>query len=278
MTEVVALLNHEARQAGFARALASAFQASEFELLMATHRELVADVTIAQSVGDQDCLDPDRLLLWLSPADSAGVGSPDEQFLAAENHAAARSIALLTRSPVLNRPSSVSACGRFPPSSAIAVRRARQISGLADGVRPEGFTATLPDDLDGTNHHELYDYSTGGSSYGCGTDPVGPFRSRAAVPHARLVKVSVIGTRTSTATTSPPATIDASVRIASLFELDLATVWWLIDDTEAAATLARIDCWISDFNCGGGVGEVAAAIAAWVSAQMSARTPAEAVR
>lgn len=275
MTDVVALLSHQGRQTAFARALSSALCSRDIGLLARTYRELVADVTIQQSVGNPPDVDPDRPLLWLSPGDLAPSLSPDERFLAAETHAAARSVALLTRSPVLNRPSPVGACGLFPPSSAIAVRRVRQIPDLNDAVRAEGFTGTQRADADGT---EQYDYSTGVSSFGSGSDPVGPFRHRPAAAHTRLVKVTVVGTWVRSAISIPPATLDASVRIAAFFELDLATVWWLIEDTTAVATLARIDCWISDFNCGGGVDEVAVAVAEWLAARLSARTPAQATR
>jgi hypothetical protein len=265
MTEVVAVLDHAGRQRLFARALTAAFRGRGADLCVRTHRDLVAEVTLEQAPGGPPSVEPDRALLWLSPADPA-TGLPasgDERFLATEVASAARSIAMLTRSPVLNRPTAVSSCGEFPAGAVAAVRRVARVPGLAASVRPERFTARVRDH-DGVD--EVYDYSTGRSSYGPEPDTAGPIRRRPSAPGSRLARVRVVGDVALPSEAVPPALVDASRQVAAWYRLDLATVWWLVEE-DAPATLARIDCWVWDRAAGGDLDETAAAIAAWAGAR-----------
>ena len=265
MTEVVAVLDHAGRQRLFARALTAAFRGRGAALCVRTHRDLVAEVTLKHAPGGPPSVEPDRALLWLSPADPATGPPPseDERFLAAEVASAARSIAMLTRSPVLNRPTAVSSCGEFPAGAVAAVRRVARLPGLAASVRPERFTAGVGD-RDGVD--EVYDYSTGRSSYGPEPDTVGPVRRRPSAPGLPLARVRVVGDDALTSGAVPPAITDASRQVAAWYRLDLATLWWLVEE-DAPATLARIDCWIWDRAAVGDLDETAAAIAAWTGAR-----------
>jgi hypothetical protein len=271
VTEVVAVLDHAGRQRLFARALTAAFRGQGVDLCLRTHRDLVAEVTVEQATpGGPPSLEPDRALLWLSPADPASGVVPmpeDERFLAAEVASAARSIAMLTRSPVLNRPTAISPCGEFPAGAVAAVRGVTRVAGLAASVRPERFTAG-PGDRDGVD--EVYDYSTGRSSYGVEPATVGPVRRRPSVRRSRLARVRVVGDDAITSGTMLPGVADASRQVAAWYRLDLATVWWLVEE-DAAATLARIDCWVWDRSAGD-LAETAAAIAAWAGARLSGAT------
>jgi hypothetical protein len=141
MTQVVAVAD-PARQASFVASLSAAFSAAGLDLQQRMHCELVAEVSIEQPMGKGPVVDPDRPLLWLSPGHTDRPTTADGRFLASETLAAARSIAALTRSPVLNRPSEVSLCGALPPARALAVRRVRRIHGLEAAIRAEGFTGT----------------------------------------------------------------------------------------------------------------------------------------
>ncbi len=266
VTEVVAVLDHAGRQRLFARALRAAFRGHRVDLCLRTHRDLVAEVTVEQAPGGPPLVEPDRPLLWLSPADPAAAlpASEDERFLSAEIASAARSVAMLTRSPVLNRPTAVSSCGEFPAGAVAAVRRVARVPDLAASVRPERFAAGVGD---GEGVDEVYDYSTGRSSYGPEPDTVGPVRRRPAAPGSRLATVRVVGEDALTSGAVPPAVVDASRRVAAWYRLDLAAVWWLVEE-DAPATLARIDCWVWDRAAGGDVDETAAAIAAWADARL----------
>src|SRR5947209_2319815 len=122
MTPVIAVADHAGRQARFATRLSAAFAAAGLSLEFRTHHELAAEVSVEQAPGRPPAVAPDRPLLWLCPGDSARPLTPDGRFLAAEALAAARSIAFLTRSPVLNRPGDASLCGTFPSGAARAVR------------------------------------------------------------------------------------------------------------------------------------------------------------
>jgi hypothetical protein len=268
VTEVVAVLDHGGRQRLFARALTTAFRDRGLDLRLRTHRDLVAEVTVEQVPGSAPSVEPDRALLWLSPADPVAEPAPsdDERFLAAEVASAARSIAMLTRSPVLNRPSAVSSCGEFPAGAVAAVRRVARVPGLAASARPERFTARV-DDRDGVD--EVYDYSTGRSSYGPEPDTIGPVRRRPSAPGSRLARVRVVGDDALTSGAVPRAVVDASRRVAAWYRLDLATAWWLVEE-DAPAILARIDCWVWDRAAGGDLDETAAAIAAWAGASHGA--------
>ena len=281
MTQVVAVADYAGRQAGFAARLSSAFSRAGLGLEFRTHRELAAEVSVEQSLGQPPAVAPDRPLLWLSPGGMAWPPTPDGRFLTAETLAAARSIAFLTRSPVLNRPSAVSLCGTFPTGSARAVRGARRLD--PEAVRAERFIGTWPPDAAaGAGRLEVYDYATSRSSYGPAASSTGPFRYRATAGPARLVKVWVVGDRTITATEVAPATLAASRRIAVWYQLDLATLWWLAGQDDRARALSRIDCWPWDADAGAGeaaddvTGEVARAAAAWMAERLG--RPAEVSR
>lgn len=279
MVEVVAVVDARGRQTGFAAHLSLAFAAAGFDLRLRTHRELVAEVDIEQLPGREPIVDPDRPLLWLSAGDADRPETPDGRFLASETLAAARSIAMLTRSPVLNRPSAVSICGALPPSPALAVRRIRHHDPDA-AVRAERFAGLWPPEGDtDSGRMEVHDYGSGRRSYGLAPEPTGPFRRRAAVDAADLVKVWMIGERTVARTGVAPAVLAASRRIASGFQLDMATVWWLVSGDDGARTPARIDCWTWDAGLGADSGEVCEAVAAWMSERVErVERPAEVSR
>ena len=264
MTAIVAVANSARGQARFAASLSSAFSAAGFLLQLRTHSELIAEVSIEQSLGQRPIVDPDRPLLWLSPGDAVRPTTPDGRFLAAETFAAARSIATLTRSPVLNRPSAVSLCGTLPPGPALAVRQARHHDPEA-ALRAERFTGSwMPDDDTDAGQLEVYDHGSGRSSYGPPPCSTGPFRRRDAIEPADLVKIRVVGDRTITTTDVAPATLEASRRIASSYQLEMATLWWLIGKDDGARTLARIDCWAWDAGFSADFDEVAEAVVAWM--------------
>ena len=261
-TQVVAVADATGRQQRLAAALTSAFAGSGLELVLRTHRELAAEASVEQRLGQPPVVHPDRPLLWLAPADAERPGTRDGRFLAAETSAATRSIAMLTRSPVLNRPGPVSLCGALPPSSALAVRRSRRGDPGAT-VRAERFTGGRPADDQAGAGQEVHDYGGARSSYGTEADAVGPFRTRAAVRTGTLVTVRVVGDRTLTSTGADPATLAASRHLAAANQLDLATVQWLIDDSDQTRTPGRIDGWHWDFGLGTDLDQVAEAIAAW---------------
>jgi hypothetical protein len=265
MTQVVAVADCTGRQAGLAARLPAAFSAAGLGLEFRTHRELVAEVSVEQSPGQPPAVTPDRPLLWLSPGDTGWPATPDGRFLAAETLAAARSIAFLTRSPVLNRPSAVSLCGALPPASARAVRGARHLD--PEAVRAERFAGTWPPDAAADDRLEVYDYATGRGSYGLAAAPGGPFRYRAGPRPARRVKVLVVGDRAIAAADVTRATLDASRCVAVWYQLDLATVWWLIGPHDGARTLSRIDGW--EWGSGDDGTDVAAAIAAWMTKRLA---------
>jgi hypothetical protein len=114
MTEVVAVADHAGRQARFVAGLSSAFGAVGIDLAPRTQRELATEVSISQSTGRRPVVDPDRPLLWLCPADPSPSDAPDDRFLSAEAHSAARSVATLNRSPVLNQPERREPLRRLP--------------------------------------------------------------------------------------------------------------------------------------------------------------------
>lgn len=268
MTQVIAVADTAKRQARLAASLSAAFSQAGQDLQLRTHRQLVAEVSVEQVVGQQPVVDPDRPLLWLSPGDAHSPRTPDERFVASEAYAAARSIAVLTRSPVLNRPSAVSPCGTLPAGPAVAVHRARRHDAEAV-VRPERFTGSWrPDDDTDVTQLEVLDYATGRRSFGRAPSAKGPFRRRTAVERADFVKVRVVGDRTITTADVAPATLAASQRIASRYGLDLATLWWLIGKDDGARTLARIDGWAFDAGFGDDIEEVAAAVAAWMGERL----------
>jgi|SRR5215472_11255222 len=265
MTPVVAVVDPLGRQARFVASLSAAFQASGLDLQQRTHRELVAEVSIEQPMAHGPVVDPDRPLLWLSPGDTHRPATADGRFLASETLAAARSIAILTRAPVLNRPSAVSLCGSLPACRPLAARRARCQPDLDAIVRAERFTGKwMPDEDTDSERVEVFDYGTGRSSYGPAPSSTGPFRRRVAVDRAAIVSVRVVGDRAITSAEVAPATLAASLRLASGFQLDMAAVWWLVGRADGARTLARIDCWAWDAGFDAGLDEVAGAVAAWM--------------
>ena len=291
MTQVVAVADHAGRQAAFAARLSAAFAAAGLPLVLRTHRELAAEVSVELLPGQPPAVTPDRPLLWLSPGDTGRPATPDGRFLAAEALAAARSIAFLTRSPVLNRPSAVSLCGTLPPAPARAVRGARHLDPGA--VRAERFAGTWPPEAADAGPLEVYDYATSRGSYGpasSASSPAGPFRYRTDPRPARRVKVLVAGDLAVAAPDVAPALLDASRRVAAWYQLDLATVWWLTDPPDGPLdgahegvpdgphdgprTLARVDGW--EWGAGEDAAAVAAAAAAWMAERLG--RPAEAAR
>jgi hypothetical protein len=274
MTQVVAVADYAGPQARFAARLSAAFAAAGLPLEFRTHRELAAEVSVEQSPGQPPVVTPDRPLLWLSPGGTGWPPTPDGRFLAAETAAAARSIAYLTCSPVLNRPSAVSLCGTLPPGPARAVRGARHLDPDPGAVRAERFAGTWPPDAADAGRLEVYDYATGRASYGPGSSPAGPFRYRAGLRPARQVKVLVAGDRAIAAADADPALLDASRRVAAWYQLDLATVWWLTGPHDGTRTLSRVDGW--EWGTGDDAADVAGAVAAWMAGRLG--QPAEASR
>jgi hypothetical protein len=280
MTLVVAVADHGGRQARLAASLAAAFTAAGLSLEFRTHRELAAEASIEQPPGRPPVVTPDRPLLWLCPGDAPWPDTADGRFLAAESLAAARSVAQLTRSPVLNRPSAVAPCGTLPAGSARAVRWVRHLHPAA--VRAERFSGRWPAGGQPADPLEVYDYATHGSSYGPPPVAAGPFRYRAAAGLAAVVKVRVVGDRAVCAADADPALLDASLRVAAGYQLDLAAVWWLVPADGTRRTLARIDCWewdaAADATDAGAAAaaDLSAALAAWMADRL--RQPAEAGR
>ena len=299
MTPVVAVADHAGRQAGFATRLSAAFAAAGLPLELRTHRELAAEASVELAPGQPPAVTPDRPLLWLSPGDTGWPATADGRFLAAETLAAARSIAFLTRSPVLNRPSAVSLCGTLPPVSARAIRGVRHLDPVA--VRAERFAGTWPPEVTDASPLEVYDYATSRGSYGpasSASSPAGPFRYRTDPRPARRVKVLVAGDLAVAAPDVAPALLDASRRVAAWYQLDLATVWWLTGPPDGPLdgpndgshesvlegandgphdgprTLARVDGW--EWGAGEDAAAVAAAAAAWMAERLG--RPAEAAR
>jgi hypothetical protein len=269
MTPVVAVADHAGRQAGFAACLSAAFAAAGLPLEFRTHRELAAEVSVELAPGQPPAVTPDRPLLWLSPGDTGWPATADGRFLAAETLAAARSIAFLTRSPVLNRPSAVSLCGTLPPVSVRAVRGVRHVDPGA--VRAERFAGTWPPEVADASRLEVYDYATSRSSYGPASSPAGPFRYRAGLRPARQVKVLVAGDLAIAAADVAPAVLDASRRAAAWYQLDLATVWWLTGPDDGARALSRVDGW--EWGAGDDAAGVAGAVAAWMAARLPRPIP-----
>jgi hypothetical protein len=276
MTQVVAVADHAGRQAAFAARLSAAFAAAGLALELRTHRELAAEVSVELRPGQPPAVTPDRPLLWLSPGDTGWPATLDGRFLAAEALAAARSIAFLTRSPVLNRPSAVSLCGTLPPVSVRAVRGARHLDPGAGG--PAGLAGRCGRGGPDAGPLEVYDYATSRGSYGpasSASSPAGPFRYRADPRPARRVKVLVAGDLAVAAPDVAPAILDASRRVAAWYQLDLATVWWLAGPhdgpLDGARTLARVDGW--EWGAGEDAAAVAAAAAAWMAGRLG--RPAE---
>ncbi len=267
---VIAVIGHDSHQAQLARDLIRAARRAPVAIELRTHRELVREVTIEQGAGQAPVICPDRPLMWLATGDRTFGSSPDDRFLYAETAAAARAIGLLTRAPVLNRPTEVSAVGRLPMSSAAAVRG---VAGrLAPGmVRPECFSSSVPvDAADGD--WEIQDYSTGANSYRPVAAAAGPFRFRPARPDARLVVVGVVAGRV-LAQSVPAAVIAASLSAAAAYDLEVAMLWWLLDAADRP-TLARIDASLGDSAEGPDTTSISDALVAWAVRQSDPRAEA----
>jgi hypothetical protein len=264
---VVAVVEATGRQARLTAVLSSVFAAAGLQLNPRSQRELVAEVTVDQSSALGPVVEPDRPLLWLIPADPGRPGSQHDRFLAAETYAAARSIALLSRSPVLNRPTERSPCGALPGGAALAVRSARSTLDGSATVRAERFTDTAPSDA---GRPEVFDYGTGRSSFGGEPGSVGPYRHRPSVAGARTERVRVIGDRTVAPPPVSPGVRASSRGVAARFGLDLATVWWLTGPDDGQRTLARIDGWHWDTSFSDDMERVCAALARWILDRLSA--------
>jgi hypothetical protein len=70
--------------------------------------------------------------------------------------------------------------------------------------------------------------------------------------------------------TASPTVDDASRHIAARYELDFASLWWLVEPREGAATLSRIDCRAWDRSLGADVAVVASALLACLRERVAA--------
>ncbi len=241
-----------------------AFEALGLELRPASHTELAREATVEQD-GLITRVQPCRPLLWLTPGLTAGGSTAEDRFVAFENYSAARAVALLTRAPVLNRPTVASPCGTLPANRAAAVRQAVHALGLAG--RPERFGSRS---REGEGLHEVLDYSTGRTAWRYPADGSGPFRARRAVSTAPTAVVHVVGATTLGPRPVPDVLAELSVRIAELFALDLASVWWTGSPDQPH--LARVECWQWDVVLGASLLPVAGAIAGWMARRLEIAT------
>jgi hypothetical protein len=223
--------------------------------------ELASETDVHQEPGRPVAVRPDRPMLWLAVGETP-ADNPDERFSQAESYAAARSVAILTTSPVLNRPTPFGPQGTLPLGAVTALRGLPRH--LRERVRSERFAselATSPgEDL------EVLDYSTGLRSFG-DVDGGGPFRSRAA--GGRTAWVTVAGARTFGPEVA--GLHEASREVAASYGLALAHVWWTCSP-DAPATVARVDAWASDAALGSRLGDVAGALVAWCTAPGGGRS------
>ena len=250
--EAVAVVAHTTSQATLATALVRAAEAAGIALELRTLTEFAAEVTVRQEPGRPVAVSPDRPLLWLAVGDPPAEDA-DERFAQAESYAAARSFALLTASPVLNRPTAFGSLGALPVNPVAALRGARRPAG--DQVRTEHF-GTGRQDVPAVS--EVLDYSTGRRSRGP-TGDIGPFRWRAATG-SRTAWVTVAGKRT-----LGPAVDglhEASRSVAASYGLGLAHVWWSCPP-DAPPALSRVDAYAWDLSLGIRVHDVAAGLVAW---------------
>jgi hypothetical protein len=139
----VAVLNHDSTQRVLAENLSEVAADWDVALDLRTHRELAEEVDLVQSIDEPARADPDRPMLWLGPCGAPLLDTPDDRFVSAEAQAAARSIALLTRSPVLNRPTAVGSNGRLPWTQAASVRRCSSMATGGVQVRKERFATPM---------------------------------------------------------------------------------------------------------------------------------------
>jgi hypothetical protein len=90
---------------------------------------------------------------------------------------------------------------------------------------------------------------------------------------AALLKVRVVGDQAIADADLLPAVRTASCRIASGYQLDMATLWWLIGPGKEERTLARVDCWPWDVEADLGFDAVVDAVAAWMNNRLAGGTP-----
>ncbi len=248
----VAVLAHATSQRRLAHALRAAASAQGVTVELRTMAELATESSILQEPGREPVVQPDRPMLWLAvgdpPADDA-----DERFAQAEAYAAARSVAILTASPVLNRPTPFGSQGSLPMSAVPALRGVPQK--WREHVRTERFASRpLAAQLES---HEVLDYATGSRSVGP-PHGAGPFRVRAADgPNAW---VTVAGARTFGPDLA--GLHDASREVAACYGLELANVWWTCPP-DATPILARVDAWAWDSALGRRLDDVATALVEW---------------
>ena len=264
-TEILALVDHFGRQARLLSSLERAFAARDLSLRGATHTELARGTSIEQT-GGVTRVWPDRPLLWLHPGHTGGGETTTERFVDFELYSAARSIAQLSRSPVLNRPTAIGPCGTLPANRVLGVRRAERALGITP--RAEWFSSVRPDrPMSGI---EVLDYDSGLADWGYPGAGAGPFRAR-EVPGRRLVAhvVYVVGTRTVAAWPLPAEIANLSIRVARLYRLDLASLWWT---GGGQPRLARVDCWHWDGALGSQVAPLSEALADWMIGQLTERT------
>jgi hypothetical protein len=262
--EILALVDL-GRQVRLLSSLERAFAARDLSLRSATHAELACGTSIEQT-GGITRLWPDRPLLWLHPGHTGGGETTTERFVAFEHYSAARSIAHLSRSPVLNRPSAIAPCGTLPPNRVLAVRHAERALGLPP--RAERFSSVRPDRP--ASDVEVLDYDSGLANWGYPRAGAGPFRAR-EVPCRRTAApaVRVVGTRTVAVWPVPAEIADLSIQVARLYRLDLATLWWTADGGHPR--LARVECWHWDGALGPQVAPLSEALADWLTEQLAKR-------
>lgn len=257
----VAVLAHATSQQRLAGALLDAAAAAGVLLDLRTMSELATETVIRQEPGRPPLVDPDRPMIWLAVGDHA-ADDPDERFAQAESYAAARSVAILTRSPVLNRPTPFGSQGTLPMSATAALRGLTPR--LRDRVRTERFTSHASP-VDG-EEQEVLDYATGRRSRSF-EDDAGPFRSRPA--GGRTAWITVAGSRTFGPDVADLH--DASREVAASFGLGLAHVWWACPPN-SEATVSRVDAWAWDTALGARVDGVARALVAWSADLAGARS------
>ena len=237
--------------------------ARELPLRGATHAELACETSIEQG-GGLTHVWPDRPLLWLHPGSTGGGETTTDRFVAFEHYSAARSIAYLSASPVLNRPTAGGPCGALPANQALAVRRAERMQGIP--ARPERFSSFRPDEA--ASDIEVLDYETGLAGWGYARTGAGPFRARQVLGRrvtARVVRV--VGTRTVAAWRVPAEIADLSVRVAEFYHLDLASLWWSTGGRQPR--LARIDGWHWDGALGPQLAPLCEAVAEWMAEKLA---------
>jgi hypothetical protein len=264
-TEILALVDHGGRQAHLLSSLERAFAARDLALRSATHAQLACGTSIEQTGGITRVW-PDRPLLWLSPGHTGGGETMTERFVAFEHYSAARSIAHLSRSPVLNRPTATDPCGTLPASRVLAVRRAERALGIPH--RAERFSSVRPDGP--AAEIEVFDYDSGLADWGYPRSGAGPFRARDVRGRSTAARVvRVVGARTMAVWPVPAEIVGLSTRIARLYRLDLASLWWNIDGGEPR--LARVDCWHWDGALGPQVAPLSEALAERMAEQLAKR-------